>query len=47
MLLTLGGLGFWALIDVFFIWRRLAVVNGQTRGEIFGRYGVALAQPLY
>jgi TM2 domain-containing membrane protein YozV len=47
MLLTLGGLGFWALIDVFFIWNRLALVNGQRRAEIFSRYGVPLARPMY
>jgi TM2 domain-containing membrane protein YozV len=47
MLLTLGGLGFWALIDVFFIWRRLATVNALRRDEIFLRYGLAPARSGY
>ena len=29
MTLTLGGLGFWALIDVFFIGKRLKQINDQ------------------
>lgn len=43
MLLTLGGLGFWALIDVFFIGRRLDEVNRQTKVQIFSRYGIPVA----
>jgi TM2 domain-containing membrane protein YozV len=40
MLLTLGGLGFWALVDVFFIGGRLDGVNRQAKREISGRHGV-------
>lgn len=34
MLFTLGGLGFWALIDVFFIGKRLEVKTNQLENEI-------------
>jgi TM2 domain-containing membrane protein YozV len=47
MLLTLGSLGIWALITVFFIWKRLATVIALRRDEIFGRYGLAPARAQY
>lgn len=34
MLFTFGGLGFWALIDVFFIGKRLELKTNQLEGEI-------------
>ncbi|GAB6877127.1 TM2 domain-containing protein [Thermaerobacter litoralis] len=34
MTLTLGGLGFWALIDAFFIPRRLRAVNQAVEDEV-------------
>ncbi len=34
MTLTLGGLGFWALFDVFFIGKRLAEVNEKIESAI-------------
>ncbi|KEK20725.1 TM2 domain-containing protein [Bacillus manliponensis] len=34
MTLTLGGLGIWALIDVFFIGRRIGKKNDQVEREI-------------
>lgn len=34
MLLTLGGLGVWALIDVFFIGKRIEKKNEETEMEI-------------
>lgn len=44
MLLTLGGLGFWTLIDVFFINRRLQKLNAELKADIFARHGVPLFQ---
>lgn len=35
MLLTLGGLGMWTLIDVFFIGARVRKLNEETRQRIF------------
>lgn len=35
MLITLGGLGFWVLIDAFFIPRRLRVKNQLIRQNVF------------
>src|SRR4051794_14493616 len=40
MLLTLGGIGVWALIDVFFIGSRLRRVNAAKKVEIFGKLGL-------
>jgi TM2 domain-containing membrane protein YozV len=40
MLFTLGGLGFWALIDVFFIGRALHRANAERKAEVFARHGV-------
>lgn len=40
-LLTLGGLGFWVLIDVFFIGSRLRRVNAAKKADVFARYGMA------
>ena len=44
MLLTLGGFGLWALLDVFFISRRLQNVNREIKEQIFARHGVPLLQ---
>ena len=40
LLFTLGGFGVWALIDVFFIGRRIREINQQTQHQIFTKYGV-------
>ncbi|MGO1592605.1 TM2 domain-containing protein [Ancrocorticia sp.] len=40
LLFTLGGFGFWALIDAFLINGRLKRVNSQKQQEIFGRYQI-------
>jgi TM2 domain-containing membrane protein YozV len=40
-LLTLGGLGFWALFDVFFIGSRLRRVNAAKKSAVFSQYGLA------
>lgn len=37
MLFTLGGLGFWALIDVFLIGKRLEQINEEIENEIITR----------
>lgn len=42
MLLTLGGLGFWALIDAFFINKNLRLQNGKTWAGAATRYQVPL-----
>lgn len=42
--LTLGGLGVWVLIDVFFIWKRLRTVNRIIRSEVYSRYGLVPPQ---
>src|SRR6185295_19183650 len=34
MLFTLGGLGVWSLVDVFFVGRRVRTVNGRRRAAI-------------
>lgn len=39
-LLTLGGLGIWALIDGFFVPRLLREKNAEIRTEVYGRYGL-------
>lgn len=44
MLLTLGGLGVWTLIDVFLIGKRIRAINTQKREEIMESYGVTLDQ---
>lgn len=44
MLLTLGGLGVWTLIDVFLIGKRIRAINTQKREEIMESYGVILDQ---
>jgi uncharacterized membrane protein len=40
MLFTLGGLGVWSLLDVFFIARRVRTVNRGRRATVMARYGV-------
>jgi TM2 domain-containing membrane protein YozV len=45
MLFTLGGLGVWSLLDVFFIGRRVRTVNRTRRAEIMARYAI-LESPL-
>ncbi len=40
MLFTLGGLGVWTLIDVFFIARRVRTVNNTRRAAVMARYGI-------
>ncbi|MFI5935201.1 TM2 domain-containing protein [Actinoplanes sp. NPDC051494] len=40
MLYTLGGLGVWALADVFVLGRRVRAVNRARRATIMGRYGI-------
>jgi hypothetical protein len=42
MLFTLGGLGVWALVDVFFIGGRLRKVNRETRREVYAQCGLPL-----
>lgn len=39
-LLTLGGLGFWTLFDVFFIGSRLRRANAAKKADVFARYGM-------
>ena len=39
-LFTFGGVGFWSLIDVFFIGQRIRAINAQKKAEIFGRAGL-------
>ena len=41
MLLTLGGLGVWALIDVFLIGSRVRRVNAAKKAEVVAQYGLA------
>ncbi|MET8152939.1 TM2 domain-containing protein [Actinoplanes sp. NPDC049668] len=40
MLLTLGGLGLWALIDVFFVSGAVREVNASKKRQIFGQFGL-------
>ena len=40
MLFTLGGLGLWTLLDVFFVGRRVRAVNRSRRAAIMARYGI-------
>ncbi|AEV83488.1 DnaJ-like subfamily C member 22 protein [Actinoplanes sp. SE50] len=40
MLFTLGGVGVWTLLDVFFIARRVRTVNQERRAAILARYGI-------
>lgn len=40
MLFTLGGLGLWALADVFLIGRRVAAVNRERRSAIMAGHGI-------
>jgi TM2 domain-containing membrane protein YozV len=40
MLFTLGGLGVWALLDVFLIGRRVRAVNRSRRAAVMARYGI-------
>jgi TM2 domain-containing membrane protein YozV len=44
MLFTLGGLGVWSLLDVFFIGRRVRAVNRTRRAAIMARHGLIDAQ---
>ena len=46
MLFTLGGLGLWTLLDLFFIARRVRTVNESRRAEIMSRYGILDHPPL-
>ena len=40
MLFTLGGLGVWTLLDVFFIGRRVRAVNRSRRAAVMARHGI-------
>jgi hypothetical protein len=40
MLFTLGGFGLWALLDGFFVGRRVRAVNRSRREVIMARYGI-------
>jgi TM2 domain-containing membrane protein YozV len=40
MLFTLGGLGLWTLIDLFFVGRRVRAVNRTRRAAIMARHGI-------
>jgi len=40
MLFTLGGLGLWTLLDLFFVGRRVRTVNRRRRAAIMARYGI-------
>lgn len=40
MLFTLGGLGVWTLIDVFFLGRRVHTINRTRRAAIMARHGI-------
>ncbi|MEV4348440.1 TM2 domain-containing protein [Actinoplanes sp. NPDC049596] len=40
MLFTLGGLGLWTLIDVFFIAHRVQTINRSRRATILARHGL-------
>jgi hypothetical protein len=40
MLFTLGGLGVWALLDAFFVARRVRTVNAERRAAVMARYGI-------
>ena len=42
MLFTLGGLGVWTLLDVFFVGRRVRAVNRSRRTAVMSRYGVVV-----
>ncbi len=43
MLFTLGGLGLWTVLDVFFVGRRVRAVNAARRAEVMARYGIVEA----
>ena len=45
MLFTLGGLGVWTLLDVFFVGRRVHVVNRSRRTAIMARHGLVDGLP--
>lgn len=40
LLFTLGGLGVWAFIDVFFVGKRVRELNQQKQQEIFAKHGI-------
>ena len=40
MLFTLGGLGLWTLLDVFFVGRRVHTVNRSRRAAVMARHGI-------
>lgn len=42
MLLTLGGLGFWSLIDGFFVAGAVREINAAKKRGIFAQYGIPL-----
>jgi hypothetical protein len=46
MLFTLGGLGLWTLLDVFFVGRRVHAVNRSRRSAIMARYGIVEDLPV-
>ncbi|WP_239165098.1 TM2 domain-containing protein [Actinoplanes palleronii] len=40
MLFTLGGLGVWTVLDVFFLARRVRAVNQERRATVMARYRI-------
>lgn len=40
MLFTLGGLGVWALVDVFIIGKRLQTKNAEIRRQVYTMHGI-------
>lgn len=40
MTFTLGGLGFWALLDIFFFLPRIDQINEQTERDIINNFGL-------
>ena len=46
LLFTLGGFGVWALIDVFFIGKRIRTINSQKQRQIFAAQGLQQPAPV-